>query len=660
VKTKLFLIILIAGFIPSLLSAQRDRAAKAHEAYDAEEYYFAIDLYKEAYNGVKDKSAKTEIVFRIAECYRKINEPKKAEVWYKKAIIREYPNPIALLRYAEIMKMNEKYEDASNEYLKYKELVPDDPRGENGILSCQLALQWMENPSGYTVENMKYFNSRERDFSPAFAKEDYNTVYFTSSREDSEGSETHGATGQNFADIYMSKMDRKGKWSVPTPLGENINTEFEEGVPILSKDYSTLYFTRCLTSKRKKYGCDVYVARKDGDKWGKAEPMQILGDSMIFAHPALSKDELTLYFVSDIEGGVGKNDIWMLTRSDPSADWSAPVNMGPEINTQGNELFPFSHSDGTLYFSSDAHVGMGGLDIFKATKLENDKYIVENMQYPVNSFADDFGIAFEDEVEKGYFSSTRRGRGNDDIYSFVLPPLKYNVLGVVRDEKTDEVLVGAKVQLVGSDGISIESETGDEGNFKFMLRPNTDYVFIASMEGYLKGKERESTKGLAQSEDFRSTIYLSSIEKPIELPNILYDYEKWDLRPESKVALDNLVETLNDNPNITIELRSHTDSRGTESFNLDLSQKRAQSVVDYLIVNGIASDRLRAKGYGKSLPKEVGRKEAKEHLFLREGTPLTEAFIEQLRTTEQEEIAHQINRRTEFSVLSTDYDIQDK
>lgn len=643
-------------------SAQKKRTAKANEAFNAGEFYEAIDLYKDAYSVIQDKVEKTAVSFMVAECYRKTNDPRLSELWYKKAIGRDYPDPIAQLRYADAKKMNMKYEEAIDEYKRYKELVPADPRADNGILSCELALQWMESPIGYEIQNLKYFNSRGIDFSPAFARDDYQVVYFTSSRDEALGNSLHGATGQDFTDIFVSRLDRKGKWSVPVPVEGLVNSEFEDGTPSFTADYKTMYFSRCEISKRKTLGCQIFMVNRDGESWGTPKPLEILSDSLVAAHPSISDDELTLYFVSDIEGGFGGKDIWKITRESAGSDWGNPVNMGDEINTSGDEVFPFIHPDGVLYFSSNGHIGMGGLDIFRAALEEDNHWKIENMQYPINSFADDFGIVFENEMERGFFSSSRKGKGNDDIYSFVLPPLKFNLMGVVRDEKSEDVIPGSTVKLIGSDGLNIQAETGDDGAFRFMLQPNTDYVFLASKEGYLNGKGRETTKGQDQSRDFRATIYIASIAKPIELSNsnVFYDFAKWDLRPEAMVSLDKLVETLNDNPNVTIELMSHTDSRDTEEFNLDLSQKRAQSVVDYLISKGIPSDRLSAMGYGESMPKVITKRTAGEYDFLTEEDELSVAFIERLSSVEQQEIAHQINRRTEFRVLTVNYNTEEQ
>jgi len=376
----------------------------------------------------------------------------------------------------------------------------------------------------------------------------------------------------------------------------------------------------------------------------------------VAAHPALSPDGQTLYFVSDMPGGRGGKDLYRTTRTSPGSPWSRPENLGTDINTRGNELFPFVQEDGTLYFASDGHIGMGGLDIFRAVPQGGDAWLVQNMMAPINSPADDFGITFESGAERGIFSSSRKGRTADDLYTFEMPPLLFSITGLVRDEKTGQPVEGAAVQLIASDGANMQTETGAAGDFRFTLRPEVDYIFLASKKGYLNGKEKETTRGQDKSRDFMATIQLTPIDRPIELPNIFYDFGKWDLRPESMVSLDRLVETLNDNPNVTIELMSHTDSRDTEEFNLDLSQKRAQSVVDYLIAKGIAADRLTAQGYGETNPKVVDQEIMENSPFLRSGATLNEQYINSLASEEQKEIAHQINRRTEFRVLRTDYE----
>lgn len=643
-------------FVNPLIAQQRmTKMTKAMKTYEAGEYTSAIDLFKEAYERSKEKEEKTYLVFLIAECYRKTDNPADAEMWYKKAISRGYKDPVAIIYHAEALKMLERYEEAMAEYQRYSELVPADSKGQEGVETCQKALQWKANPNGYIVENMKFLNSKWYDYSPAYASSDYSTIYFTSCREGSTGTEINKITGQSYSDIYTSSMDRKGSWSEPVPLGEEINTEFDDGNPNIDHSFETMYYTNCKMAKNKAFGCQILISNNQGDTWSKAEPVQISEDSVTIGQPAISPDGLTLYFVSDMSGGLGCKDIWKITRESAGGEWSTPVNMGEQINTERDEMFPYVHQDGALYFSSNGWPGMGGFDIFKAKFNTNNTWTVENMRYPINSASDDIGIVFESEREKGYLSSNRNPKGDFDIYSFTLPPLKFNILGVVKDEKDDKILTGVTVRSISSDGTTQEINSDSEGKFKFMLRPGTDYIIVTSKEGYLNGKDRETTKGLSSSKDLKTIIYMASIKEPIKLENIFWDFNSWQLRPEAMVELNKLVETLNDNPNITIELGSHTDSRGSDDFNRDLSQKRAQSVVNYLIEKGIASDRMVAKGYGESMPSKLDKKTVEKAGMFTEGTALTEQYINTLTTPEQQEMAHFLNRRTEFKVLRTDY-----
>jgi len=649
-------VILLLIFIASQESlAQKKKVERAYEFFNAGEYFQAIDHFKDTYSKTKDKAIKADMVFMVAECYRLINDPRNAETWYKKAVKTSYTKPDAQFYFAESLKKNGKYQLAVNEFKKYKQLVPADARADLEIRACELAAEWLRNPESYKVDELKDINSKDADFSPAYARDDFEIIYFTSSRDDARGNKTHGATGQNFTDIFESRLDKKGKWSMPVPV-ELLNSEFEDGTPNITSDFKEIYFTRCEAGKRQKKGCKIMHSERKGESWSEPKEVEMLSDSAVAAHPAISPDGLILFFVSDIAGGYGGKDIWSISREKLSNPWSKPKNAGPDINTSGNELFPYVRSNGILYFSSDGHIGMGGLDIFKATPQHDGSWVVQNLKAPINSFADDFGITFQDGSEIGIFSSTRKGKGNDELYSFEMPPLKFNITGLVKDEKTGIAIPGSVVQLIASDGSNLQAETGTGGDFKFALKPAVDYIFLASKKGYLNGKEKETTKGQEKSRDFMVTILLSAIDKPIELPNIFYDFDKWDLRPESMVTLDKLVETLNDNPNVTIELMSHTDARNTEEYNMILSQKRAQSVVDYLVTKGIELERLTAKGYGKSSPKIVDAEIAAQYSFLKAGTQLTEQYINGLANDEQKEIAHQINRRTEFIVLRTDYE----
>jgi peptidoglycan-associated lipoprotein len=652
VTVSVFLILLISAF--PRVYGQKKKVERAYEFFRAGEYYEAIDHFKDSYSKTKDKELKAEMVFMVSECYRLTNDPRNSELWYKKAIKSPFSKPEAQFWYADALKKNGKYQQAIDEFRKYKQLVPGDARPDQQIRSCELALDWQRNPEAYKVDELKEVNSKDADFSPAYARDDFGVLYFTSSREDATGNKTHGATGQSFTDIFESRIDKKGKWSMPVPVN-NLNSEFEDGTPNFTADFKEIFFTRCEAGKRETKGCKIMHAARQGDNWSDPGDTGILPDSLVAAHPAITPDGLTLYFVGEQSGGIGGKDIWFVTRATTAEPWSKPQNAGTDINTKGDEVFPYVRSDGILYFSSDGLIGMGGLDIFKAVSQPDGSWVVTNLKSPINSNADDFGITFQDGTESGIFSSTRKGRTNDELYTFELPPLRFNITGLVKDEKTGVAIQASTVQLIASDGTNMQVETGTGGDFKFALKPAVDYIFLASKKGYLNGKEKQTTKGQEKSRDFMVTILLTAIDKPIELPNIFYDFGKWDLRPESMVSLDKLVETLNDNPEVTIELMSHTDSRDTEEYNLTLSQKRAQSVVDYLVSKGIEIERLSAKGYGESTPKVVDASIVALNPFLKAGTPLTEQYINSLSNDEQKEIAHQINRRTEFKVLRTDY-----
>ncbi len=659
---RVLLLITLSAFLiePSVLAQKKSKdEIKGDMSYEVGEYAAAIDYYKKAYAKEKNNARKVEMIFKIAKCYSEKNEPRSAELWFRKAIMVKYPDPIVYYYYANELKKNGKFEEAIKYYKKYKQLVPGDKRADIGIKSSKMAAQWKANPTRYKVENMAFFNSKAEDFSPTFASKKYDLVIFSSNRAGSKGNRIHKVTGQGFTDLWYSKRDRKGKWSVPAPLpGDYVNTEDDEGAASVNRKGNTLYFTRCRVEKNKFVGCKIYVSTKRGVSYGEATLLPIPGasDSVSIAHPSISPDDLTLYFTAELPGGYGGKDIWMIKRAKKTKPWGEPINLGPEINTPGNEVFPYIRKKGELYFSSDYLPGMGGLDIFKAVKDENGKWRVENLKYPINSPSDDFGIVFEGNKERGFFSSSRPGGiGSDDIYKFYLPPLKFAVSGYILDQKTDDPIDSAKIILKGSNGETQETYSETDGSYSFKLKPNTDYQILVSKKDYLNGKASVSTVGIEQDKDFKQDVYLASVKKAIQLPNIFYDYAKATLRPESKASLDKLVETLNENPNVVIELSAHTDFRGNDDYNMKLSQARAESVVKYLISKGIDPARLVAKGYGESKPRVVDKKTHKKYPFLPEGQALTPKFIMSLPTEDQQEVANQLNRRTEFRVLRQDY-----
>lgn len=654
---KLFTLITLALTVTLTSNAQKDLTKEAFDVFDAQEYTNAIAALKKAYGKEKDKAKKAEIIFKVAECYRLTNNWKQGEVWYRKAIKVKYTDPIAYLRLAESLKVMEKYQDAAVEFENYKQKNPSDPRGANGVESCTLAQKWKDNPTRYQVENVAQINGKNNDFSPAFSKKNYKELYFTSSRDDASGKQVDGWTGASFTDIFSAKVDKKGKWSTPQALAAPINSVFNEGAMTINTTASVIYFTRCGVEKKKAMGCELYKSSVNGQSYSDPEliPMGV-PDSIVVTsgHPSLSADESKLYFASDMPGGKGGKDIWVLNWDKDKKRWSAPQNVGDGVNTPGDEMFPFIHADGSLYFSSNGHIGMGGLDIFKST-LQGDKYgNITNLRYPINSAGDDFGIIFEDKLEKGYFTSNRDGgKGGDDIYSFILPSLQFSLSGTVKDYKTKQPIANALVTIVGTDGSSLEATTDAKGFYKVDLAPATSYVLTAGKKGdYLNKTGKTTTVGFDTDKALVHDFELDPINKTIDLPNIYYDLAQWTLRPESKVALDGLIETLNNNPTIVIELGSHTDTRGSDEANLTLSQKRAQSVVDYLIENGIDADRLVAKGYGESVPRRIEIASS----FFKVGDVIDDNFIGKFKKEDPKfEEAHQMNRRTEFKVLRDNF-----
>lgn len=653
VKVRLILLCGLIVLFCTQVDAQHRRVARAFKIYQAGEYHLAIEELKEAYDRVESNEEKADILYKIADSHRKINEPRKAELWYRNAIRRGYEEPVVHYYFAQVLKRNEKYEEAIEQFNLYLKVKPDDERALDGLKSCEMAQEWKNNPNGYIIETAHFFNGRSADYSPTYAREDYGMILFTSTREEATGDMIHGATGEKFSDIFFSKKDRQGRWSIPASIEGEINTEHAEGTPSIDGSYNNMYFTRCEFNRNKKKGCQIYVSKRDNELWGTPELVPISDDdTLVVAHPAISKDGNTLFFVSNMPGGQGGMDIWYVKKA--GGEWAAPLNAGSKINSPGDEVFPYLHADGTLYFSSDGQMGMGGLDVFKAEQQDKG-WKVQNMGYPFNSNQDDFGVVFEDQAERGFLSSSRGIRNSgDDLFAFVLPPVRFNVIGAIINDK-EEPVGEVEVRLLGSDGSTMESMSDEDGQFRFMLKPGTDYVITTIAEGYLRGRGNVSTRGKEQAEDFDVEIVMASIDDPIELPNIFYDFGKWTLRDESKASLDGLVETLNENPEIVIELMAHTDARGSAKANMELSQKRAQSVVDYLIENGIHADRLVPKGYGESQPKTVDESMVVNMPFFQEGDVLTEDYINALSSEDYQEIAHQINRRTEFRVLSTDY-----
>lgn len=663
-KKLFFFFIFIACFY-NPAEAQNRRLVRADKAYEMRQYTEALDLYRKVYNKVNRKNRKegTRIVFQQAMCYRHLNDPRRAETSFRRAIRANYPDPVAILYYADALAQNGKYEEALAQYRAYAEKQPEDWRGARGIKAVVKAQELLDNPGLYEVELERAFNSRANDFSPSIADHRNSTVIFTSTRDGALGKKKDPGTGQNFSSLFVSFLDRKGDWSTPSLLDEGpVNTEFNEGSPSVNQSGTELFFTRCQSVPNKDIGCRIWAATRQGANWGEPKVIELVSDSTIsVGHPAISSDEMELYFISDMPGGQGGKDIWVASRERAGGSFRNPRNLGNVINTPGDEMFPYVSEDGILYFASNGHPGLGGFDIF-FSRFEGGQWSEpENMGTPLNSPADDFGITFKRGQKAGYFSSNRQERGarGDAIFSFFLAPVEFTLQGTVRDDSTKRVIAGANIQLVGSDGSFAQTETSEQGEYFFdknQLMQNTSYEVLVSKERYFNLRAHETTQGIVRSRGFVQDFYMLPIpRRPIELPEILYEFARWELLPQYRDSLNGLIETLVDNPNIVIELASHTDSRGTFEINDTLAQRRAQVVVDYLIERGIEPARLVATGYGKRVPRTITKDLVRDGFTFRAGTVLTEAYINALPSERHRDVAHQLNRRTEFRVLRDDY-----
>ena len=592
----------------------------------------------------------------MAECNRLINNTGKATSGYMNAIRYDYPDSIVYLRLAQMQHKAGAYTEAIKNYDIYSENQPSSQLALNGIQGCELAPGWRKNPTRYEVHRMDKFNSRRAEFSPMLTGEKYDQLYFASSRTKDKEAKISAITGQNNNNLFLVKQDEKGAWLAPQELEDEVNTEFDEGTPSFSADGNTMYYTYCAQDPEGPRTAEIYISNRSSAKWGKGTRATIVKDSVTaLGHPSISPDGKYLYYVSDAVGGFGGKDIFR-SKVLGNNSFGPMENLGEAINTAGDELFPYCRDSVTLYFASNGHPGMGGLDLFKATQDSTGHWKVENMGAPINSMGDDFGITFAGQAEKGFFSSNRNdARGYDHLYSFELPTITIAIEGLVND--VDEYPIeGATVRIVGKDGLNVKVPVKKDGSYRVELERDIRYVMMASARGYLNQNYELHTGPEEKNETYIVDFFLSPISKPVVIENIFYDFDKATLRPESKKALDELIKMLNDNPNVTIELGAHTDRKGTDQYNERLAGRRAQSVVDYLIAGGIKADRLEAKGYGESVPKTINKKMAKQYDFLNEGDVLTEEFILNL-TPEQQEIADQINRRTEFKVLRTNYNL---
>jgi peptidoglycan-associated lipoprotein len=646
-------ILTASGFSQKLLK-------KADAAFEARQYFNAVNMYKQVYANVS-KDKKPLVLYKSGVACQEINDYKGAETYFQKAIAGGCDDPGVYLHLAEVLKVQLKYPEAIVEYNNYKAKGGDAKKADLGVKSCELSQQWKDNPLRYKIENMALINSKESDYCPSYSDKKYQTLVFTSRREGALGTQELNM-GTNHSDIYETKLDKNGKWSTPVLLPPAISSPVNEGQGWVSKKGDMIFFTRCPEEKNKQNKCALFMAKKQGSTWGEASRLPFSVDTITFGHPTLSADGKVLYFASKMSGGYGGSDIWSCTYDAKANVWGQPKNAGPAVNTDGNEVYPTISDDGKkLYFSSDTHPGMGGLDLFVAEAGADGKFskAVENMKYPINSSYDDFGIIWEGKKNRGYFTSNREGgKGNDDIYSFNLPPLVFNLKGIVVCEGDQlqkgkgENVEGVKVKIVGSDGTINEFTTGKDGSYKLdKLKEKTTYTVSTETgknsksasfprDGFLANKDQRiiSTIGKGVSTDFTADFAVKPVVPNLRMPEIQYATGSAELLPNSKDSLNYLYNILKDNPTIKVELNAHTDTRGKAVANMTLSTARAKSCVDYLVKEkGIAEERLTSKGFGMTQPL------------------ISDAVIKAEPSKEGKEALHQKNRRTTFKVLSFDY-----
>jgi peptidoglycan-associated lipoprotein len=650
-----------ATIVLSVFGFSQKALKKADAAFASHQYYSAVTLYKQVYQAVgKDKKAL--VLYRTGIASEEINDYKGAETYYQKAIAANIDDPAVYLHLAEVLKVQFKYAEAIVEYNNYKAKGGDAKKADLGVKSCELSQQWKDNPQRFKIENMSLINTKDKDYSPCYSDKKYQTIIFTSNREGSLGSGADNVTGVNHTDIYESKIDKNGKWSTPVLLPPSICTPVNEGQGWVSKKGDMIFFTRCPEEKGKQNKCGLYIAKKQGSTWGEASRLPFSVDSVSFRHPTLSADGKTLYFASAMSGGYGGLDIWSCTYDQKANIWGQPKNAGPTVNTEGTEAFPTISDDGKkLYFASDYHPGMGGFDLFVAEAGADGRFNkpVENLKFPLNSSYDDFSIIFEGKKNRGFLTSNREGgKGNDDIYSFQLPPLNFNLKGMVVCEGDQlgkgkgEPVEAVKVKIVGSDGTINEFTTGKDGTYKLdKLKEKTTYTVSTECgkgsksatyprDGYLSNTDKRviTTVGLDKSKEFIADFSVVPVVKDLHMPEIQYATNSAELLPNSKDSLNYLYNLLKENPGIVVELNSHTDTRGKAAANMTLSTARAKSCVDYLVnEKGIPQARLTAKGLGMTQPL------------------IPDAVIKNAKTKEEKEALHQKNRRTTFKVLSFDF-----
>lgn len=619
----LFIFSLLAGVSQSALN-------KADTAFAHGKFVTAIELYEKALKKSKDGQVNKAAFYKLGASYYYIHKYKDGRIWIEKALDEGYSEPKAFLQYGEILALQSDYKAAKNAFTEYQKRSGDNSVSAK-IASCDFAMSGKKSLVPIEVKNLEELNSPFSEFGLALIKDE---VIFASSRS-GENDRQDNYTGQGFSDIYITRLGTiTKKWKEPVKLKGGINTKFNDGSFAFDSKTNTGYFMQCNGASGNKENCSIFysVYSEKDNTWSKSTLLNYSHPSASIGHPALSGDGNTMYFVSDMPGSVGGKDIWIIKKENNI--WSQPVNAGKTVNTVGDEVFPSLAGDSLLFFSSNHHLGYGGLDIFYV-KVKNNilSGAVTNMLAPVNSSADDFSIVLGKSILEGYFCSNREGgKGQDDIYSFNRAPLVLNAIGMIVDAETNKPVSNVIVYFKGDNGVIDSIVTGASGEFNFKnLKPDLKYAVTAVKQGFFSDSKSISTMGVKENMEFSKKTgvdldfgLLKITKKEIVIPNISYDFNQSELKSESKTELDKLARILIETPRVIIEISSHTDEKGADEYNKNLSQKRAQNVVTYLEQKGVAKNRMMAKGYGESQP---------------------------IRKNAVSEDDHALNRRTTFKVI---------
>lgn len=644
----IFFLLLIALYLAACSPVSKlDRARKT---YDIGEYYRAIPTLNKVYRSEKNQYYKGEASFYMAESYRHINQPRKAASAYGRAVRYNYNKNEAKLQQARQLLKLEEYEDALKLFDEYLKEAPGRQLAYNGQTSAKLGL----NPptlTRYQVEPIKKLSSKNSDYAPYLDPTDPSQIYFSSMRmAGKKRKKLNRITGQGSSAIYTSILNSRGEWQDPELfLNQNMDGSFEDGTFSMTSDGKTVYFTRTRYEKSQPMAAEIWMTQSMGGRWSEPVEVEMGPDSVVFAHPALTPDGNTMYFVSDMKGSIGGKDIWKVDKHGDS--WGTPVNLGTEINTEGDELFPYIRENGVLYFSSDGLPGFGGLDIFIAEPQDDGRWKVSNMGRPINSSADDLGITFYKNREAGFISSSRgNAKGYESIYSFNLPQIQPLASGTVRLSGNEALPRNAVVKIVGTDGTNTKINIDPSGSFSMLLKPDTEYSLLVSVPGYLNHSERISTLGIKESKQYSLDITLTSVGAPMILSALQFDTGSAAIKSEAEKELSQIIDILNNNPDLKIEISAHTEASGNQDTDLQLSKQRADAVYQYLTDKGIDGNRLSSRGAGSSEPLKVDAQTASKHAFLRENDVLTEQFIQRLNRADQRN-AVKLNNRVEFTII---------